>query len=125
MSMREKFEESASEFLETIAAPAAERVREGADDLLGRIGTDARQLGDRLGSQLADLPDVALRRLDLVPARKARRRLIFGVLCGLSIGALAAYLFDSSRGAERRAALTTRLGLKSPEPAAATTAPSN
>jgi hypothetical protein len=121
MTMRQKIEESASEFLESIAVPAAERVREGADDLLERIGSDARQLGDRLGSQLADLPDTALRRLDLVPARRARRRLIFGVLAGLSIGALIAYLFDSAKGADRRAALTTRLGLKSAEPAAATT----
>ncbi|CAN5870226.1 hypothetical protein BH23ACT5_BH23ACT5_24660 [soil metagenome] len=121
MSMREKIEESASDFLESIAVPAAERVREGADDLLGRLGSESRQLSDRLGSQLSNLPEVGLRRLDLVPARHARRRFIFGLLAGLSIGAALAYLFDSSKGSDRRAALTTRLGLKAPEPAAAAT----
>lgn len=122
-TMRQKFEDTASDFVDTVALPAAEKVRHTADDLIDKLGSDARHLGERVGekarAQLAELPDAALKRLDLVTAKKDRRRTILGVLAGVGMGALLAYFFNSDKGAERRHALKAKLGVGSPQTAAA------
>ena len=72
-------------------SPVAEKVKEGADDLLEKLGTESRQLGElmveRFGEQMEQLPDATLKRLNLVTARKSRRRMIWAMLIGLVVGA--------------------------------------
>lgn len=121
MSLRQKIEETATEFLDQVAQPMAERVRSEADDWFERVSGTAQDLGSRVSAQLADVPSAAMARFDVVPAKAARRRTFFGILAGLTAGAALAYFFNRSEGADRRARLKARIGLGSPETAAAAT----
>lgn len=125
MSIRQTLEDTTSDFVSNVAIPVAERVRDSADDLIDRIGAESRQLGEKVGSrvsaQLEQLPETALKRLDLVTARRARRRTILGVLAGFVLGALVVRLFTGEDGARRRHSIMEKVGMGEPRPAAAVT----
>ena len=82
-------------------SPVAEKVKEGADDLLDKLGTESRHLGEamveRFGEQMEQLPDATLKRLNLVTARKSRRRMIWAMLIGLVVGAVLVKAFNRQR----------------------------
>lgn len=124
MSIRSTLEDRAAGFV-TMASPVAERVRDTADDLIDRIGAESRQLGERVGdrvsTRLENLPEAALKRLDLVTTRQARRRTILGVLAGVAVGAILVRLFTGEDGARRRQAIRARMGWDDPQSAAAIT----
>lgn len=82
-------------------SPVAEKVKEGADDLLDKLGAESRHLGEamveRFGEQMEQLPDATLKRLNLVTARKSRRRMIWAMLIGLVVGAVLVKAFNRQR----------------------------
>ncbi len=125
MSIRQTLENTASDFVANVAVPVAERVRGSADDLIDRIGAESRQLTERVGEQMSNrldhLPEAALERLNLVTARRSRRRTIMGLLAGIVIGAVLVRLFSGEEGARRRRAIRTRMGWHDPQSAAAVT----
>lgn len=124
MNMRKTLEDTATNFA-SMAGPFAGRVRDTADDLIDRIGTESRHLSekaiDRVGERLEHLPEAALDRLNLVTARRARRRTIMGLLVGLILGAVLVQLFSGSEGERRRRAILSKLGWDDPQSAAAVT----
>lgn len=89
--MRQKLEETASEFLDQVAQPVAEKIRAETDDLMDRLSNNAHDVRTKVGDQLAEMPAAALARLDLVPAKVAKRRFFWGLFAGLSIGAAILY----------------------------------
>lgn len=125
MHIRQTLEDTASDFVSQVAVPVAERVRDSADDLIDRIGAESRQLSEKVGSrvstQLEHLPETALKRLNLVTARQARRRTILGVLVGFVLGAVIVRLFTGEDGARRRHSIMEKVGMEEPRPAAAVT----
>lgn len=121
MSFRQSMENTASDFVSSVAAPVAEQLRDAAEDFIERVGTGSRELGARVGSQVEHLPEAALQRLGLVTAAKARRRTVFGLLVGLVIGAVVVRLFTGEEGARRRHAIRAKFGWEDPQSAAAVT----
>lgn len=117
MTFRKTLENTASDFVSQVAVPVAEKVREGADDLLDRIGTESRHLGERLTAQVEHVPEATLSRLNLVTAARSRRRTVFGVIIGLVIGATLVRLFSGEEGARRRRALMSKMGTEPSPPA--------
>lgn len=73
-------------------SPVAEKMKEGADELFDKLGTESRHVGEmlveRFGEQMDQLPDATLKRLNLVTARKARRRTFWAMVIGLVVGAV-------------------------------------
>lgn len=104
--------------------PMAGRVREGADELFERIGSESRQLGemmsDRVGAQLEQLPEATLKRLNVVPARKSRRRMILAMLLGMVVGAVVMKVLSNSRD-RGYAEVTSRQSWNEPQAPAAVT----
>lgn len=121
MSIKQTIEGTASDFMSNMAVPVAEKVRDTADEWIDRIGTESRQIGERLGAQLEHMPEAALARLNLVSARKARRNTVLGVVAGVVAGALVVKLFTGEEGARRRQAILARFGWEDPQSAAAVT----
>ena len=123
MTMRQRLEDtagdlldSASEFIDTVGRPAADRFREQADDVFERVGSNLQTARSRFDAELAEMPGRAMKRLDAVPASSARRRSFFGFVLGVTVGVLIAYFFASDDGAERRKALKSKLsGERQPE----------
>src|SRR5690606_6793147 len=78
--------------LKSQMGPVADRMKDTADDLMEKIGTESRHfgemMGERLAAQLEQVPDEALKRVHLVTARKSRRKMVLGLLLGLVIGAI-------------------------------------
>lgn len=116
MTMRQRLEEtagelldSANEFIDTVGRPAADRLRDSADDVFDRVGSNLQTARTRLDAELAELPGRAMKRLDAVPAASARRRTFLGFLLGIMAGVALAYFFDGTDGEERRRALKTKL----------------
>lgn len=124
MNMRKTLEDTATG-IASMAGPFADRMRDTADDLIDRIGTESRHLSekaiDRVGDRLEHLPEAALDRLNLVTARRARRRTIMGLLVGLVLGAVLVQLFSGAEGERRRQAIRSKLGWGDPQSAAAVT----
>jgi hypothetical protein len=87
--------------LKSQMGPVADRMKDTADDLMEKIGTESRHFGgddgQRLAAQLEQVPDEALKRVHLVTARKSRRRMILGLLLGLVIGAIIMAAIDRRR----------------------------
>lgn len=125
MSIRKTLENTASDFVNNMAVPAAERMRVTADDLIDRIGSESRQIGERVGdkvsTRLDHLPEAALDRLNLVTVARARRRTVMGLLLGIVIGAVLMRVFSGEDGADRRRAIRVKLGWDDPQSAAAVT----
>lgn len=105
--------------------PMAEKARHQADELIERMGEEGRHLsermGERLSAQLAELPDATLKRVNLVPARKARRKMIWGLLVGMLVGAIAVRMFSGEEGERRRREIRSRMGWEEPQSAVAVT----
>lgn len=91
-------------------APVAGKMKSGADDLFDKLGTESRHIGEivveRVGEQMEQLPDAALKRLNLVTVRKSRSRMIWAMLIGLILGAALMKAF--SRSSERSHPEVTR-----------------
>lgn len=125
MNIRNSLEETASDFVANIALPTAARVREGADELFDRLGTESRQLGSKVGervtAQVQQLPKATLSQFSLVTAKQSRRRTLMGVLFGVALGAFLVKMFSGEDGARRRHAISSKLGLEDPQSAAAIT----
>lgn len=67
---------------------------------------------EQMEARLADLPETAIRHIPgAVTAKRSRRTSMLGFLAGAAVGAAAFYLFDPQRGADRRQALKSRLGM--------------
>lgn len=120
MRFRDTLEDGA-DFAAQIVTPLAEKVRDTADSLIDRIGSESREIGDRVGDNLAarvgNLSETTLAKLNLVPAGRARMRTWQGLLGGMVIGALFARLFSGEAGARRRQAIRRKLGMVEPEAA--------
>lgn len=100
MSILKTLEATAAD-LKTQMGPMAGRMRDTADELMDRLGTESRQLGEmmgeRLAAQLEQVPETALKRMSLVPAKKSRRRMILGLIFGLVIGAVAMAVLNKQK----------------------------
>lgn len=124
MSFRNTLEETAQD-LATMAVPIAERVRETADDVFERLAAESKQFGSKVGDRVSEridtLPAATLKRLDLVSAKRARRRTWLGVAAGVAAGVAIAKYFSGEDGAQRRARLSEKLGFAQPQEAAAIT----
>ena len=79
-------EDTASDFAARVMAPAAERVRDKADDLLDRLGNESRDVLDRVSTRIETLPAEALAKMSLVPMRQARRQKVMFAVGGLLLG---------------------------------------
>lgn len=122
MSILKTIEDTAAE-LRTQMGPAAEKARHTADEWIDRLGEESRYLGEkmseRLSTQLAQVPDATLKKLNLVSRRKARRKMFWGLLIGLVAGALLVRLFAGEEGERRLQEIRSRMGWEEP-PASAT-----
>lgn len=125
MRILKTIEDGASDFVSQVAIPVAERVRETADELIDRIGTEGRELsrevGTRVTTQIDHLPAKTLKRFNLVTARRSRRGTMLGAVAGFVLGALVIRLFTGEDGERRRHAIKERLGWSEPRQAAAIT----
>jgi hypothetical protein len=125
MNILKTIEDNASEFVSQVAVPAAERMRETADELIEKLGAESRELskevGTRVSTQIEHLPAKTLKRFNLVTASTSRRRTFFGVLAGFALGAMLVKLFTGEDGERRRHAIKEKLGMAGPQPAAAVT----
>lgn len=105
--------------------PVAERAWHTADDLMDRLGEESRHLGEKVGERLStqveQLPEATLKRLNLVSARKARRKTIWGVIIGAMLGAVLVKLFTGEEGERRRQEIRSRMGWDEPQSAVAVT----
>lgn len=105
--------------------PVAEKARHRADDLVDRLGEESRQFGEkmseRLGAQVEQLPDAALKRFNLVRASRARRNMIWGLLIGIVLGAVLVRIFAGEEGERRRQEIKSRMGWEEPQSAVAVT----
>lgn len=124
MSILKTIEGTATELMSQMG-PMAERARHTADEVIDRLGEESRNLGERmgerLGSQLEQLPESTLKRFNLVPARKARSKMIWGMLIGMVLGAVLVRLFAGEEGERRRQEIRSRMGWDEPQSAVAGT----
>lgn len=88
------------------------QVRDTADDLIDKIGSESQKLGEKVGDSIVarvnDLSDTALARLNLVTERRARQRMMAGAATGIFLGFLLARFFGGESGAKRREAMKNR-----------------
>jgi|GEM_PF-1496228 len=121
MRFRDTLEDGAADFASQIVSPLVEKVRDTADSLIDRIGSESREIGERVGDNLAarveNLSETALAKLNLVPVGRARMRTWQGLLGGMVIGAILARLFSGEAGTRRRQAIRRKLGMVEPEAA--------
>ncbi len=89
------------------------QVRDTADDLIDKLGSESQKLGEKVGDSIVarvnDLSDSALARLNLVTERRARQRMMAGAATGIFLGFLLARFFGGESGAKRREAMKNRL----------------
>lgn len=106
MSILKTLEATAAD-LKTQMGPMADRMRDTADELMDRLGTESRQfgemMGERLAAQLEQVPETALKRMNLVPAKKSRRRMILGLIFGLVIGAVVMAVLNKQKADAQQA----------------------
>lgn len=124
MSILKTLEGTATELMSQMG-PMADRARHTADEVMDRLGEEGRHLsermGERLGAQLEQMPEKTLKRFNLVSARKARRKMIWGMLIGVVLGAIAVRLFTGEEGERRRQEIRSRMGWEEPQSAVAVT----
>lgn len=124
MSILKTIEGTATDLMSQMG-PVAERARHTADDWMERLGEESRHLGERMGerlsAQLEQVPEATLKRFNLVPARRARRRMIWGMLLGMVLGAVLVRLFMGEEGERRRQEIRSRMGWEEPQSAVAVT----
>lgn len=123
MSILKTIEGTASNLLSQVG-PVGERVRDTADEMIEYLGTESRQLGEKMGerlsAQLEQVPEATLKRLNLVTTSKSRRRTILAMLIGLVLGAAVMKLVMDQQD-RRRQDDRTRSGWEEPTPAVAVT----
>ncbi|HEX2154899.1 MAG TPA: hypothetical protein VHL52_13105 [Acidimicrobiia bacterium] len=123
MSILKNIEGTASNLLSQVG-PVGERVRDTADEVIEYLGTESRQLGEKMGerlsAQLEQVPEATLKRLNLVTTSKSRRRTILATLIGLVLGAAVMKLVMDQQD-RRRQDDRTRSGWEEPTPAVAVT----
>lgn len=124
MSILKTIEGTATELMSQMG-PVAERARHQADELMDRLGEESRHLsermGERLNEQIAQMPDATLKRFNLVPARTARRKMIWGMLIGMVLGAIVVRLFSGEEGERRKQEIRSKMGWEEPQSAMAVT----
>jgi hypothetical protein len=123
VSILKTIEGTASNLLSQVG-PVGERVRDTADEMIEYLGTESRQLGEKMGerlsAQLEQVPEATLKRLNLVTTSKSRRRTILAMLIGLVLGAAVMKLVMDQQD-RRRQDDRTRSGWEEPTPAVAVT----
>lgn len=109
MRIRDTIEDGAAGFAKQVVAPVAERVRDTAEDLLDRLGSESREIServsDRIVARIEDLSETALANLNLTTTRRARQQTWLGVLVGFLVGAALSRAFSGQAGMRRRDAL--------------------
>lgn len=98
--------------LEKATESIGAQMRGTADNLIEKIGSESRQLGEKVGdsivARVGDLSDTALARLNLVSKQRARQQTMMGVLAGFFIGVVIARMLGGDAGAKRRQAMRNR-----------------
>lgn len=124
MSILKTLEDTATDFM-TQMGPVAEKARHQADEFIDRLGEESRHLGERmserLSAQMEQMPEATLKRFNLVSARKARRKMMWGMLIGMILGAIVVKVFSGEEGERRKQQIRERMGWEEPQPAVAVT----